>query len=118
MDCSSFVTWSFANTGYSIVKYNPPYWAGWKKHAFSKENGDIGDILVTISNEVGSRHVKLIIAKTDTAFITAEASGTTVGMIVRTHPYSSPGGYAIQKGEVFGEKLFKFVSESEYPTGF
>ena len=117
MDCSAFITWAYFNTGYSITNLNPPYWAGWKKTTFSKENGDIGDILVTLSNNSGSRHVKLIVAKTDTAFITAEASGTTVGMIVRTHSYSSPGGYAIQKGELF-DSLFQLVAESKYPTGF
>ena len=113
MDCSAFVTWTYVQAGWDISKLNPPYWSGWPTVEFSKKNGEIGDVLV-LQGEQGSRHVKLIIGKTNNAFIIAEASqGLTIG----THSYSSSGGYRILKGETFNS-LFDFVSESSYPTGF
>ena len=118
MDCSAFVTWTYVNAGYDIAQGSyPPYWGGWKKIDFIKENGEIGDILVTISNVQGSRHVKLIIGKSKDGFIIAEASGGTNGMRITTHLYSDTSGYKIEKGDNMIKMYTKYDNLS-YPSGF
>ena len=116
MDCSAFVTWAYANAGYDLELEHPAYWGGYKRYDFTKENGNIGDILV-IGVNPGSRHVKLIIGKSDIGFITAEASGGANGMMVTTHPYSQPNGYKIEKGECITD-YYKKIDISKCPTGF
>ena len=112
LDCSGFTTWAYVNAGYNIKKGEyPGYFWGWKKHEFTKENGEIGDFITS------SGHVKLIVGKTDTGFITAEAKGKDYGMVINIHKYNSPNGYKIQKGELMMEEYEK-ISSSDYPTGF
>jgi len=112
LDCSGLTTWAYVNAGYN-VPYNqyPAYWWGYKNVAFSKENGEIGDF---ITND---GHIKLIVGKTATAFITSEARGKDYGMIISTHDYSDPSGYEIQKGEEL-MKSYNKVNLSDYPSGF
>ena len=116
MDCSAFVTWTYYNAGYNDLYIQPAYWAGWKKYDFTEENGEIGDFLV-IGKTQGNRHVKLIIGKTDDAFITAEASGTTNGMVIKTHKFSKPDSYKIEKGDNFNY-YYDAIDKDSYPSGF
>ena len=115
MDCSGFVSWTFVNSGFKI-NGNPLYWGGFKKHDFSQDNGEIGDVLAVGVNQ-GNRHVKLIIGKTDEGFIVAEASGTYAGVIISFHKYSDPNGYGIEKYSDLVSKYSRY-SMSSYPSGF
>lgn len=110
LDCTGFTTWAYVNAGYKIKSGVYPNY-DLKKISFSKENGEIGDILVS------STHVKIIIGKTDRAFITAEAKGKSAGMVITEHSYTKPNGFKIQKGEVIMEKYSK-IDASSYPIGF
>lgn len=115
LDCSGFTTWAYVNAGYNVkstpnVSIYPAYWWGYKYTSFSKENGEIGDFLIS------DGHIKLIIGKTNTAFLTAEARGTAAGMVVSTHPYTQTKGYRIQKGEEL-MKTYNKYSRLEIPTG-
>lgn len=115
LDCSGFTTWAYVAAGYNVrstpnVSMYPAYWWGYKYTDFSKTNGEIGDFLVS------SGHIKLIIGKTENAFITAEARGKADGMVVSLHNYSSPSGFRIQKGEELTSKYVKY-DKSQIPTG-
>ena len=115
LDCSGFTTWAYVSAGYNVastpnVSIYPAYWWGYKYTKFAKENGQIGDFLVN------DGHIKLIVGKTDTAFITAEAKGKSSGMVISIHEYSRPDGYKVQKGEELMNTYNKY-NVSEIPTG-
>ena len=112
MDCSGFVSWTLVNAGYNVSS-NPLYWGGFKIYDFSRENGEIGDVL-TVGVKQGNRHVKIIIGKTDEGFLVAEASGGYSGVLIRLHKYSNPDGYGIEK---YSDLISKY-SKSNYPNGF
>lgn len=114
LDCSGFTTWAYANAGANVKKEDyPAYFWGWQSKglAFKQSNGDIGDFIVS------SGHVKIIVGKTDNAFIAAEANSSYEGMIVSLHKYNSPSGYKIQKGELLMNK-YGFIDESRFPSGY
>lgn len=110
LDCTGFTTWAYVNAGYQIKKGVYPNYDK-KKIKFNKENGEIGDILVS------SDHVKIIVGKTDKAYITAESKGKKYGMVISEHPYSTPKGFKIQKGEIIMDTYSK-VDSSSYPSGY
>ena len=111
LDCTGFTTWAYVNAGYHVEKNTYPYYGGMGSVSVTKENGEVGDLL----NNPG--HIKIIIGKTDTGFITAEAKGNSYGTLVTLHPYNYGGGYSIVKGEYFMKKYSKKDS-STYPSGF
>ncbi|MBQ2873537.1 MAG: DUF5011 domain-containing protein [Bacilli bacterium] len=119
LDCSGFTTWAYVNAGYKIGSgvYPAYFWSWWKSEslAFKKENGEVGDF-ITISKDSGN-HIKLIVGKTDKAFITAEAKGKNEGMVISLHYYNKPNGYKIQKGELM-MKAYSKIDASNYPSGF
>ena len=109
MDCSGFVTWAYVNAGYNIKKGQyPSYWSSANKIALTKENGDVGDFIVQ------DGHVKMIVGKTSTGFICAEAA---YGMCISTHAYTKTSGFYIVKGEMIGNTYSKY-SRTAYPSGF
>ena len=116
LDCSSFINWAYANAGYGINE-RAYFWGNMPRVDFSKDNGEIGDILVYGYGEQKGRHVKLIIAKTATSFIITEASD---GMSISIHTYSKPNGYKIEKASNLTDltKNKDFYKLTDYPTGF
>ena len=110
LDCSGFATWAYVNAGYDINRGQYPSFWSYNKYALSKENGEVGDFILS------SGHVKLIVAKTDTGFICAEAAGKGPGMCLSTHSYSKSSGYWIAKGEGIANKYTK-EAISNIPTG-
>lgn len=110
LDCTGFTTWAYVNAGYKIKSNTYPNYDK-EKISFNKSNGEIGDILVS------DDHVKIIVGKTSTAFITAEAKGKKYGMVISYHYYNKPNGFKIQKGETI-MKTYSKINISEYPPGF
>lgn len=115
--CGGFVNWSYKNTGvvYSDMNNNNYYF--WDGITYSKENGEVGDVLRRFPTNNSNEHVAIIIGKTDTAFIVAEAHTQTTGVSIGLYPYDKPNGYTIIKGERLTNTYGK-VSNSEYPSGF
>lgn len=118
LDCSGFITWSYVNAGYAIPSNTYPhdyYWGNYSgmKVSINKNNGEIGDWLVNDS------HIKIIIGKTSTEYITAEARGKSDGMVISTQSYSKPGSYKVVIADKFmsSSKAPK-MSRQNYPTGF
>ncbi|MBQ9854381.1 MAG: DUF5011 domain-containing protein [Bacilli bacterium] len=114
LDCSGFTTWAYVNAGANVKKEGyPAYFWGWQSKGlpFKESNGEIGDFIVS------SGHVKIIVGKTDTAFIAAEANSSYEGMIVSLHKYNSPAGYKIQKGELLLNK-YGIINNSKIPSGY
>lgn len=93
LDCSGFAAWAYVNAGYQIKRGQYPSFWSYSKYALSKANGEVGDFILS------SGHVKLIVGKTESGFICAEASGKSAGMCLSTHAYSNSSGYWIAKGE-------------------
>ncbi|MBO5120101.1 MAG: C40 family peptidase, partial [Bacilli bacterium] len=110
LDCSGFTTWAYVNAGYDINRGQYPWFWSFDKYALKKDNGDVGDFIVS------DGHVKLIVGKTDTGFICAEAAGKGPGMCLSNHSYSKTSGYWIAKGESIAKKYPK-DSISNIPTG-
>ena len=110
LDCSGFATWAYVNAGYDINKGQYPWFWSFNKYALAKENGEPGDFIVS------DGHVKLIVGKTETGFICAEASGKSAGMCLSTHAYTKKSGYWIAKGESIASKYSK-DDMSNIPTG-
>ena len=110
MDCSGFAAWSYVNAGYNIKRGQYPSFWSYDRYALRKENGDVGDFILS------SGHVKVIVGKTDTGFICAEAAGKEPGMCLSTHSYSKTSGYWIAKGESLISKYPKDVI-SNIPLG-
>lgn len=114
LDCSGFTTWAYVNAGANVKKEGyPAYFWGWQSKGlpFKESNGDIGDFIVS------GGHVKIIVGKTDTAFIAAEANSSYEGMIVSLHKYNAPAGYKIQKGELLLNK-YGVIDKSRIPSGY
>lgn len=110
LDCSGFAAWAYVNAGYEIKRGQYPSFWGYSKYALNKTNGEVGDFILN------SGHVKLIVGKTDTGYICAEASGKSAGMCLSTHPYSNSSGYWIAKGDKIAEIYSKY-NISSIPTG-
>ena len=110
LDCSGFATWAYVNAGYDINRGQYPWFWSFDKYALKKDNGDVGDFIVS------DGHVKLIVGKTDTGFICAEAAGKGPGMCLSNHSYSKSSGYWIAKGESIFQKYAKDTI-SNIPTG-
>lgn len=109
LDCDGLATWAYTNAG--IIINTKDHWWYWERVAFSKENGQIGDLIVS------EGHVKMIVGKTDSEFITAEAKGKSYGVVVSTHKYTKTNGFKIEKGDLLIDRYDK-VSSSKYPSGF
>lgn len=118
LDCSGFITWTYVNAGYAIPSNTYPhdyYWGDYSgmKVPINKNNGEIGDWLVN------SGHIKIIIGKTSTGYITAEARGKAAGMVISTQSYSNPGSYKVVKADKFmSSKKAPKMSRNNYPSGF
>ena len=110
-DCDGFVNWAYVNAGVLINSIFANSYYNWDGISYSKDNGEVGDVL----RKTG--HVALIVGKTSTGFIVAEASGEAVGVIINLYPYTNTNGYTIIKGERLFEKYEK-KSNSECPSGF
>lgn len=110
LDCSGFATWAYVNAGYDINRGQYPSFWSYSKSPLSKESGEVGDFILS------SGHVKLIVGKTDTGFICAEAAGKGPGMCLSNHPYSKSSGFWIAKGEGIANKYPK-ESINNIPTG-
>lgn len=117
MDCGGFVNWSYKNTGIDYGSMNKDYYFYWSGIEYSKENGEVGDILRRYAINGHMEHVAIIVGKTDSAFLVAEAYGESVGLIINTYPYDKANDYTIIKGERLTEKYEK-VANSDYPSGF
>ena len=118
MDCSSFVNWVYANAGFGINS-RVYYWgSSVPRVEYNESNGDIGDVLVYGVGSQSGRHVRLIIGKTETEFLIAEASGS--GVAITTQKYSKSGGYQIQKADflIDTSKNKDYYLNTNYPTGF
>lgn len=118
MDCSSFVNWVYANAGFGINS-RVYYWgSSVPRIEYSQSNGDIGDVLVYGVGSQSGRHVRLIIGKTETEFLIAEASGS--GVAITTQKYSKSGGYQIQKADFLIDttKNKDYYLNTNYPSGF
>ena len=63
------------------------------------------------------RHVKVIVGKTDTEYITAEATGS--GVIVRKEKFKEESEYEIQKADFLIDvnKNKDYYLNTDYPTG-
>ena len=110
LDCSGFAAWAYVNAGYEIKRGQYPSFWGYSKYALNQANGDVGDFILN------NGHVKLIVGKTDTGYICAEASGKSAGMCLSTHPYSNSSGYWIAKGDKIAE-LYPKYNINNIPTG-
>lgn len=110
LDCSGFAAWAYVNAGYEIKRGQYPSFWGYSKYALNQVNGDVGDFILN------NGHVKLIVGKTDTGYICAEASGKSAGMCLSTHPYSNSSGYWIAKGDKIAE-LYPKYNINNIPTG-
>ena len=118
MDCSAFANWVYANAGFGINS-RVYYWgSSVPRIEYSQSNGDIGDVLVYGVGSQSGRHVRLIIGKTETEFLIAEASGS--GVAITTQKYSKPGGYQIQKADFLIDttKNKDYYLNTNYPSGF
>lgn len=118
MDCSAFVNWVYANAGFGINS-RVYYWgSSVPRVEYSQSNGNIGDVLVYGVGSQSGRHVRLIIGKTETEFLIAEASGS--GVAITTQKYSKPGGYQIQKSDFLIDttKNKDYYLNTNYPSGF
>ena len=118
MDCSAFVNWVYANAGFGINS-RVYYWgSSVPRIEYSQSNGNIGDVLVYGVGSQSGRHVRLIIGKTETEFLIAEASGS--GVAITTQKYSKPGGYQIQKSDFLIDttKNKDYYLNTNYPSGF
>ena len=118
MDCSAFANWVYANAGFGINS-RVYYWgSSVPRVEYNKSNGDIGDVLVYGVGSQSGRHVRLIIGKTETEFLIAEASGS--GVAITTQKYSKPGGYQIQKADFLIDttKNKDYYLNTNYPSGF
>ena len=111
-DCDGFTHWSYINAGVEIdVSRDHNYWY-WDRIPFSKEEGEIGDI---ISQYKPTNHVKIIVGKTNEGFIVAHANGKTNGVWINVHKYSDTEGFTIIKGS----KIANYYSKNkDYPSGF
>lgn len=111
MDCDGFINWAYKNAGvvYNDI-LNDSYYL-WNGIAFSKENGEVGDIIKK------SGHVSLIIGVTDDAFIIAEAYGEKTGLVINKHPFTKSSGYSIIKGERLFDK-YSEISRKDFPAAF
>lgn len=120
LDCSGFITWAYVNAGYKIPYNTYPHEYYWgrgsnskTKVSINKNNGDIGDWLVN------SGHIKMIVGKTETGYITAEARGNAYGMVISTQSYSNPGNYKVVIADKFIDAYSnKKYDLSSYPSGF
>lgn len=117
MDCGGFVNWSYKNTGVVYSDMNKNNYFFWDGIEYSKENGEVGDVLRRYAKNGRTEHVALIVGKTDTYFIVAEAYGKTNGIIINKYYYTEPNDYTIIKGETL-TKTYSMVSNSDYPSGF
>lgn len=118
MDCSAFANWVYANAGFGINS-RVYYWgSSVPRIEYSQSNGDIGDVLVYGVGSQSGRHVRLIIGKTETEFLIAEASGS--GVATTTQKYSKSGGYQIQKADFLIDttKNKDYYLNTNYPSGF
>lgn len=118
MDCSAFANWVYANAGFGINS-RVYYWgSSVPRIEYSQSNGDIGDVLVYGVGSQSGRHVRLIIGKTETEFLIAEASGS--GVAITTQKYSKSGGYQIQKADFLIDttKNKDYYLNTNYPSGF
>lgn len=117
LDCSAFANWVYANAGFG-VNSRVYYWGNSiPRVAYSKENGDIGDIFVYGRGNQKGRHVKVIVGKTDTEYITAEATGS--GVVVRKEKFKEESEYEIQKADFLIDvnKNKDYYLNTDYPTG-
>ena len=120
MDCDGFVNWSYFNAGvvYKSMTANHYFlWPDSNNVSFSKENGDVGDIIKRPQTNGQIGHVAIIIGKTNDSFIVAEAYGDANGNVINFYPYDVKRNYVIIKGERLFEK-YNVISSSEYPSGF
>lgn len=117
MDCGGFVNWSYKNTGVVYADMNSNNYYNWDGIEYSEKNGEVGDVLRRFPKGSRSEHVALIVGKTDTYFIVAEAYGKDAGVIINKYYYSEPNDYTIIKGETL-TSTYSMVSKSEYPSGF
>ncbi len=118
LDCSAFANWVYANAGFGINS-RVYYWgSSIPRVAYSKENGDIGDIFVYGRGNQKGRHVKVIVGKTDIEYITAEATGS--GVIVRKEKFKEESEYEIQKADFLIDvnKNKDYYLNTDYPTGY
>ena len=120
-DCGGFVNWSYFNTGIESSNFQiKTYFFYWEGLPYKESNGEVGDILRTFANSQHIEHVAIIVGKTDTSFIVAEAYGLGQGVIIRDYPYDdamAKRDYTIIKGDRL-EKEYTKVSNSTYPSGF
>lgn len=117
MDCGGFVNWSYKNTGVVYGDMNKNNYFFWDGIEYSKENGEVGDVLRRFAKKGRTEHVALIVGKTDSYFLVAEAYGKSVGVIINKYYYDQPNDYTIIKGETL-TKTYSMVSRAEYPSGF
>lgn len=118
LDCSAFANWTYANAGFGI-NHRVYYWGGSiPRLEYSKENGDIGDIFVYGRGNQKGRHVKVIVGKTATEYITAEATGS--GVVVRKEKFKEKSEYEIQKADYLIDvnKNTDYYINTDYPTGY
>jgi cell wall-associated NlpC family hydrolase len=118
LDCSAFVNWVYANAGFGINS-RVYYWgSSVPRIEYSETNGDIGDVLVYGVGNQSGRHVRLIIGKTDTEFIIAEASSS--GVAITTQKFTKSGDYQIQKSDYLIDvnKNTDYYLNTNYPTGY
>ena len=118
LDCSAFANWTYANAGFG-VNSRVYYWgSSIPRVEYNAENGDIGDILVYGKGKQEGRHVRVIIGKTSTDYIIAEASGS--GVAVTTSSLTKKSEYEIQKADYLIDvsKNKDYYLNADYPTGY
>ena len=111
MDCDGLVNWSYKQTGIDYSSILKDTYYKWNGIPFSKENGDVGDVIKTTG------HVAIIIGKTNDSFIVAEAAGEKSGLIISKYLYTNNANYTIVKGERLIDNYDK-ISRFDYPSGF
>jgi len=111
-DCDGFTHWSYINAGVQIKVSRPHNYWYWDRIPFSKQEGEIGDIIFQYKP---NNHVKIIVGKTDKGFITAHANGTGNGVWINVHPYTDVKNFTIIKGSKIAEYYEK---NTKYPSGF
>lgn len=115
-DCDGFVNWAYVNGGYDFQKYHPNvsnnYYLNAPSVAFTKENGEPGDVL----RKKG--HTAIIVGKTSSGFLMAEAYGTGTGHLINVYKYNL-SGHSVIKGEWLEENYaYSRYPKNEYPSGF
>ena len=114
-DCDGMVNWSYINAGIgdrsNYINGNTNYYLQCfnRDCGYRKFTGEIGDILAK------SGHVKIIIGKDGNKIITAEAYGTSVGVVISYH--NNSGDYIVIDGKYLIDN-YTLVSSSDYPSGF